>query len=592
MLTSLLLILTLPYAFAETGHITLLTVGENGNETFGGTANLYLEIKPGTGRVFIDSFPLTKVDTQISTRFAKEVACNFLETDCSNKDFFYTIRAKSSIVGGPSAGAAITVLTVSMLDNAPLNEKTVMTGTINSGGIIGPVAGIKEKSQAAKNAGFEKVLIPKWSIISSEEEIEQAFKENSTNMTLEYADSLKVEGVEIVTVSTLQDALREFTGKEYETYSQEIEIPKKYQDVMNKISNTLCDRYYEIMIDIPKDALDSKNFSVNKTKDSMQKANVSITKKDYYSAASYCFTANTVARTVQFSNVSNETLRNVRFETEQKVTTMLKNLDDMKLETISDLETYIIVKERLLESKNLLEGNESEVFQNLGYTYERMYSAVAWSAFFDYNEGEVVLNEEYLSDACLAKIAEAEERQSYLDLLFGEDARQGNEQIEEAKQSHKDKDYAYCLFKASKTKADLNAILTTVAVTREKLPELINDQLSLAKTQINKQGEKFPILGFSYYNYANSLKEDNPALATLFSEYAIELSNLDMYFPHKKKASIRINADFVENFAIGFGAGAIVAAILFLIFSKDKTKTEPKAKATTKSKQKSSKKRN
>ena len=94
----IIIILLIPLVQAKTGHITLLTVAENGNETLGGIADLFLEIKPGTGRVFIDSFPLTKVDTQISTRFAKEVACSFLEKDCSTLDFFYTIRAKSSNV--------------------------------------------------------------------------------------------------------------------------------------------------------------------------------------------------------------------------------------------------------------------------------------------------------------------------------------------------------------------------------------------------------------------------------------------------------------------------------------------------------------
>ena len=51
------------YAYKSSGQIGLLTVSEssNGTITRGGTADLHLAIKPGTGRIFIDSFPLSKL---------------------------------------------------------------------------------------------------------------------------------------------------------------------------------------------------------------------------------------------------------------------------------------------------------------------------------------------------------------------------------------------------------------------------------------------------------------------------------------------------------------------------------------------------
>ena len=63
----------------------------------------------------------------MSTRFAKEIACNFLEIDCSKKDFFYTIRSDSTIVGGPSAGSAIAILTTLLLNNQQVNESISIT---------------------------------------------------------------------------------------------------------------------------------------------------------------------------------------------------------------------------------------------------------------------------------------------------------------------------------------------------------------------------------------------------------------------------------------------------------------------------------
>ena len=70
----------------------------DGSQT-GGGADLYLELKEGSGRVFLDTFPATKIDTQISTRFAKEIACHFYKLSCDTYDFIYTIKAESNIIG-------------------------------------------------------------------------------------------------------------------------------------------------------------------------------------------------------------------------------------------------------------------------------------------------------------------------------------------------------------------------------------------------------------------------------------------------------------------------------------------------------------
>ena len=82
----LLVILSLfifPNAFAKQGHMKLLAVKETESGYEGGIADLFLEIKPGSGRVFLETFPLTRTDTQMSTRFAKAIACDILEKDLS-----------------------------------------------------------------------------------------------------------------------------------------------------------------------------------------------------------------------------------------------------------------------------------------------------------------------------------------------------------------------------------------------------------------------------------------------------------------------------------------------------------------------------
>ena len=159
--------LLVPTITATTGHMKLLAVIDPITEK-GAIADLYLTIKEGEGRVFLDTSPLTKIDAQMSTRIAKEIACDFLDFDCRQKDFFYTIRSASPIVGGPSAGAAISILTISLLDGLTINEEVAITGTINSGGIIGPVGGLKAKIEIASQKGIKKVLIPKTSLLADD----------------------------------------------------------------------------------------------------------------------------------------------------------------------------------------------------------------------------------------------------------------------------------------------------------------------------------------------------------------------------------------------------------------------------------------
>ena len=211
----LLIFLLIPGASAiiEQGHIYLLAVKEAGNVYDGSIADLYLEIKPGSGRVFMETFPLSKLDTQISTRFAKEISCDYLDFDCDNYDFFYTIRSEASIVGGPSASAAIAVLTTAMLDGVEVREDIAITGTINSGGLIGPVGGLRAKVDAAAEKDIRKVLVPKGGRFVK-----------ALNLTFDLRDYAKKYGLEVIESADLTDALYYFTGKRFKEIKNELKI--------------------------------------------------------------------------------------------------------------------------------------------------------------------------------------------------------------------------------------------------------------------------------------------------------------------------------------------------------------------------------
>jgi len=67
-------------------------------------------------------------------------------------------------VDGPSAGVAMTLALISIIENKPLRQDVAVTGEVNIGVgkkiLITPIGGTHEKIMAAQRLGFKKVLVP------------------------------------------------------------------------------------------------------------------------------------------------------------------------------------------------------------------------------------------------------------------------------------------------------------------------------------------------------------------------------------------------------------------------------------------------
>jgi len=582
-LVLLLLIVVLAQgASAKEGHIKLLAIRGDGEAKEGAIADLYLEVKPGTGRVFLDTFPLTKIDTQISTRFAKDIACSFLDENCMKYDFIYTIKADSPIIAGPSAGGAITLLTISLLEDLELNEEISITGTINSGGIIGSVGGIKEKIDAAKRAGIKKVLIPQGErFIKEEREVIETTEiiagnislVNSSikNKTIDLVEYGKDKGMEIVEVSDINGVLFEFTGISYEKEEYPLIMDKEYEKTMSSLASQLCTR---------KDKLLKKTIKIqNKDNETLAyilnlsgKADTAVDNNKFYSAASYCFGSN-VKLTYLLLSADNATEKEVKEDIEiieRNVEKLEKSIDAKEKKSVTDLEAYSVVKERLIESKDYKEKISKENLTDediyrLAYSFERVYSAFSWANFFDHRGKEFNFNKALLESSCRNKIAEAEERYHYVLLFYPMlDLSGTRKEIDYAYNDLKNKDYELCLFKATKAKAESDAILSISGIGSEKIANLLDKKLTAAKKNIGKQISKgnFPVLAYSYYEYADELKEEDQHSALLYSEYALELSNLDMYFKQAKKpVSLKIEAKPIIFLIVGGLIGYLLSSI-------------------------------
>lgn len=136
----------------------LPAVDENGN---GIATTLIVEGAKGSGRTLVDIENLVFWDdTQTSIRIAKVVAADITNIDVRNYDLVYTIYANASVVGGPSAGAALALATIAILQNKTLNNDIMITGAVDLDGTIGQVSGIIAKAKAAKQLNATLFLVP------------------------------------------------------------------------------------------------------------------------------------------------------------------------------------------------------------------------------------------------------------------------------------------------------------------------------------------------------------------------------------------------------------------------------------------------
>ncbi len=577
----LILAALIPSVLAQSGSIKLLAVSELGNGTYtGSVVDLHLEVKEGEGRVFIDSFPFTKLDTQITTRTAKQIACDYADRNCNVHDFFYTINSSASIVGGPSAGAATAVLTVAVLEGLPLNSSIAITGTINAGNIIGTVGGLKEKIRAASENGIEKVIIPAGSSIIE-----------VNNETINLTEYGRKWNISVQQSPTLGKALETFTGKKIKEPEKNYSVSPVYLSTMKSISKKLCDRSTEILADVLQEnyavgnVLDNKSVKLEQdVNDLVAKAREAMREGFYYSVASYCYGAG--LRNTQISiiedNLTFDEMNSVINKLQSQLEDYEKLVDEWEINTITDLESYMIVKERLYDARKNIEdfkkSAEKEDYDGavleLASVISRFSSAKSWSAFHSKGGKPIDIDKSSLKLSCKQKLAEAEERFQYVNFYFPGIISRIRLDINEALSNYGSENYAMCLFLATKAKADIDSVATTIGAGEADFDFLINQRLEIAREAIAEQHAQgaFPIIGYSYYEYALDLLKNNEtgtkATALVYTGYALELSRLDIYF-EKRGIEFRIDSKRLSYLLIFFG-GFVVGILVYDVLTRSR----------------------
>ncbi len=127
----------------------------------GAMVNVSVEVVPGRGRVLVQTTPLMGIVFQDAANLAVVVAANHSRVDLAKSDIIFSIQGPEEVseIDGPSAGALMATLLLSVLEDFPLNESVTVTGTIDKNGNIGPVGGIIEKAEAAAASGKTLLIL-------------------------------------------------------------------------------------------------------------------------------------------------------------------------------------------------------------------------------------------------------------------------------------------------------------------------------------------------------------------------------------------------------------------------------------------------
>ncbi|MBU0586860.1 hypothetical protein KJ780_05075 [Candidatus Micrarchaeota archaeon] len=140
-------------------HYLPAIVGDQGK-----LINISMEFKNGSGDVFVSIYPEIGLSTQESVKTA--LAYTF-EYEGVNEGCDVFIKAHTEDRGhldGPSGGAAFAIMSMSVLEEKPVREDAMITGSMDENGYIGAVGGLYEKAKIAKESGLDYFITPRQSL--------------------------------------------------------------------------------------------------------------------------------------------------------------------------------------------------------------------------------------------------------------------------------------------------------------------------------------------------------------------------------------------------------------------------------------------
>jgi len=367
-------------------------------------ANLIIEIKPGTGKIFSNVNSPVGSLTQESERNAVNAAERVVPLAKDKYDYFFEIQSSASSIDGPSAGAAMALLLVSMLSDKDLSGKVSITGTITADGYVGTVGGIGSKAKKASELGIKLFMIPAGNR-------RQAITTNTgTSQIVDLPDYAYTNwDMKVVEVETIED-IQNYVSMNINDI--DINATKEIKDQQYfpiAIENSQALSPMRIIVD--KYLVDARN-TLNKTENSISNSKIkdssivqsllslvdyskeSIEEAEEYSKGNYLYTAANeafLAKTylIAIDEVVNNpsilskdsTIYNLRLKEIENKISLAENRS--KLCSLDKLEWCISARQRIVWAKNKIneikstKSNDSPLDKVMNYSYSLAWVSIA-----------------------------------------------------------------------------------------------------------------------------------------------------------------------------------------------------------------------
>ncbi len=380
--------------FALEDGVTIPLVADkmtiNGEE--GSYLNAQVIVTNGTGHVFVDTNPFTQVDLQGSARIAATVASDILGINQKLYDFYYIIEINSPVIGGPSAGGALTVATIAAINHWKIMPGVVMTGMIDPDETIGPVGGIPAKLRAAAANRATVFLIPQGQLVMNITKLNVTMRNSSiahnvSEETVDLGQLGKELNVNVKEIETIQDAVLEFTGHDISRpiINNSIFTPdylNLLQPLATQLQKESKDRYNDTY------AISNNSSMMKNAKDLQNRADNLVNNKKYYAATSLYFSSMINILTVQwrkeYDNATNkeEYITNLTEKVRNQIIISENDLIVFKSNGTSDVEAIGAAESRITDAntalENLNKNDQDDMIPVLAFAHERARTAQWW----------------------------------------------------------------------------------------------------------------------------------------------------------------------------------------------------------------------
>ncbi|MEM0143347.1 MAG: S16 family serine protease [Candidatus Parvarchaeum sp.] len=501
-------------------YIFGVTNSSNGT-LVGVPALLNLTITNGTGKVFLGSTPLTQTDTQAQGVLSAELACQLLNVNCDDYNFYYYITSSSVEVGGPSAGSAFTMAAMSILSGKPLNPKVAMTGTANPDGSVGIVGDVSQKSMAAANQGIKTFLYPATDNISTaalsydEAHGETPIAVNSEYQAFQYFTGYNVTPAINLTIQTpLYINLMKQTYIQFNVYQEGLQ-----SGVVNTTNSTIQQLISEAYSDI-----------------SSQKSEVA--SGNYYIAASSMITSSSdllQARLLEEIPSTNQVsfVKGLINKENSTIAGIASNISNDYVSNSSTLILKFIAFDRLMQAQDYLNDSVASLssgnIQNAIYYYSlaavKAQTAYFWVSILPLGKSNFSQsNYETLSNYYLYKASSYLDYANLLGAQLPSEYSQAESYLASAQSRYYSGNYISSIFASIESISVSQMLIEENSLVSNSALSEIGNQSSIATLNTINSAEKAgvtPFLGISYYYFGNQFYDPSNVSNSDFLEYLL-----------------------------------------------------------------------